>query len=105
MMLGSKIAMIFRIKFRQANNEVSFHQFNNIKSDLRSFSLPFYLVLNSVPDPDPEAQKHVDPHVFGPPGSGSTSQMYGSGSFYHHAKLVRKTLIPTVLWLFLTFYL
>jgi hypothetical protein len=61
----------------------------------------------SVPDPDP--------HVFGPPGSGSTSKRYGSrsgscsgsgsGSFYHHAKIVIKTLIPTILWLFLTFYL
>jgi hypothetical protein len=65
----------------------------------------------SVADPDP------DPHVFGPPGSGSgsTSQRYGSGpgscsgsgsgSFYHHAKIVRKTLIPTILLLFLTFYI
>jgi hypothetical protein len=55
----------------------------------------------SVADPDP--------HVFGPSGSGSTSQRYGSGSgsgsgscsgsgsFYHHAKIVRKTLIPTIL--------
>ena len=57
----------------------------------------------SVPDPDPP-----DPHVFGPSGSGSTSQRYGSGSgsgsFYHHAKIVRKTLIPTILysfWLFI----
>ncbi len=33
---------------------------------------------DSVPDPEP------DPHVFGPPGS-----------FYHQAKIVRKTLIPT----------
>jgi hypothetical protein len=59
---------------------------------------------SSVPDPDPP-----DTHVFGPPGFGSTSQRYGSGagsgSFYHHAKIVRKTLIPTILWLFLTFYL
>jgi hypothetical protein len=52
----------------------------------------------SVPDPDPP-----DPHVFGPPGSGSrsTSQRYGSefgsGSFYYHAKIVRKTLIPSIL--------
>ncbi len=48
-----------------------------------------------------------DPHFFGPPGSGSTSQRYGSGSgsgcgswsgcFYHHAKIVRKALIPTIL--------
>ncbi len=35
-------------------------------------------VAGSVPDPP-------DPHVFGPPGSGSISPMYrsGSGSFYH----------------------
>ena len=34
----------------------------------------------AVPDPNPP-----DPHVFGPPGSGSISQRYGSGSgfFYH----------------------
>ncbi len=60
------------------------------------------LVQTSVPDPDPP-----DPHVFRPPGSGSTSQRYGSGSgsFYNHAKIVRKPLIPSVLWLFLTYYL
>ncbi len=56
--------------------------------------------LDPNPDPDPP-----DPHVFGPPGSGSTSQRYGSGSFYHHAKIVRKTLIPNILLLLLTFYL
>ncbi len=50
---------------------------------------PIYLVIVSisVPDPDPP-----DPHVFGPPGSGSefTSQRFGSGSgsFYHQAKIV-----------------
>jgi hypothetical protein len=39
---------------------------------------------NSVPDP----------HVLGPPGSGSISQRYGSGSgsIYHQAKIVRKNL-------------
>ena len=58
--------------------------------------------LTSVPDPDPNPDP-PDPHVFGPPGSGSTSQSYGSGSgsgsgsFYHHAKIVRKTLIRTLL--------
>jgi hypothetical protein len=38
-------------------------------------------------------------YVFKPPGSesGSISQRSGSGSFYHQAKIVRKTLIPTVL--------
>jgi hypothetical protein len=35
-----------------------------------------------------------DPYVFGPPGS--IGQRHGSGSFYHQAKIVRKTLIPTV---------
>ncbi len=50
-----------------------------------------------------------DPYVFGPPGSGSTSistryrSGSDSGSFYHQAKIVRKTLIPSVLWLFMTF--
>jgi hypothetical protein len=39
------------------------------------------ILKNNVPDPDP--------HVFGPPGS-------GSGSFYHHAKIVRKSLIPSI---------
>jgi hypothetical protein len=56
-----------------------------------------YYEQSSVANPDP------DPHDFGPPGSGSISQRYGfgsvsgSGSFYHHAKIVRKTLIPTIL--------
>jgi hypothetical protein len=58
-------------------------------------SCRYYLLVlvDSVPDLDP------DPHVFGPPGSGSISKMYGSGSgsFYNHAKIVRKPLIPTIL--------
>jgi hypothetical protein len=45
---------------------------------------------SSVADPDPN-----DPYVFGPPGS--ISQIYGSGSFYHQAKIARKKLIPFVL--------
>jgi hypothetical protein len=46
------------------------------------------------PDLDPP-----DPHVFRPPGSGSgsISQRNGSGSCYHSAKIVRGTLISTVL--------
>jgi hypothetical protein len=47
----------------------------------------------SVPDPNPDPP---DPRVFWPPGSESTSHMYGSGSgsFYHHAKIIRKILNP-----------
>jgi hypothetical protein len=59
--------------------------------------------LEPEPDPDPP-----DPHIFGPRGSGSISQRYGSGSFYHPSiikQIVRKTLIPTVLWILLDFYL
>jgi hypothetical protein len=69
-------------------------------------SIPRKLWKSSVADPDPNPDP-PDPHVFGPPGSGSgpTSQRYGSGScsgsgsgsFNHHAKIVRKTLIPTFL--------
>jgi hypothetical protein len=58
-----------------------------------------YYKKSSIADPNP------DQHVSGPPGSGSTSQRYGSGSFYKCAKIVRKTLISTILWLFFTFYL
>jgi hypothetical protein len=54
----------------------------------------FSPICTSVADPDLDP---TDPHVFGPPGSGSVSQRYVSGSFYHHAKIVRKTLIPTIL--------
>ncbi len=43
----------------------------------------------SVADPDPNPDP-PDPQVFGPTGS-------GSGSFYHEAKTVRKTLISPVL--------
>jgi hypothetical protein len=43
------------------------------------------------PDPVPVPQ-HC---VFEPPGSGSVSQRYESGSFYHQANIVRKTLTPT----------
>jgi hypothetical protein len=45
------------------------------------------LATSSVADPNPDPNP-PDPHVFGPPG-------FGSGSFYYHAKIVRKTLIPT----------
>ncbi len=70
----------------------------------QSFSIWKVIFETSVPDPDPDSP---DLHVFGPPrsGSGSISQRYGSGSgsFYLQAKTVRKTLIPTVLWLLLDF--
>ncbi len=54
-------------------------------------------VEGSVADPDPNPDPS-DPFEIGPPGSGSGSinQRCGSGSFYHQAKIVRKTLIPTV---------
>ncbi len=47
---------------------------------------------------EPPAASVADPDL-------GTSQRDGSGSFYHHAKIVRKTLIPTITWPFLTFYL
>ncbi len=47
----------------------------------------------------------LDPYVSGPLGSGSVMQRTGSGSrsgsFYYHAKIVRKNLIPTIWWLFI----
>ncbi len=54
---------------------------------------------NADPDPNPDSDL-PNPHVFGPPesGSGSISERYGSGSgsFHQPAKIVRKTLIPTI---------
>ncbi len=76
----------------------------------RKLSKTFRTGGSSVADPDPNPDPDPpDQHVFGPPGSGSTSQTYrygsgsgscsgsGSGSFHHHAKIVRKTWIPTIL--------
>ncbi len=83
------------------------------KTKIKSNANAFSWLKGSVADPNPDP----DPRVFGPPGSGSgsTCQRYGSGSgscsgsgsgsFYHLAKIVRKTLIPPILWLFLNFYL
>jgi hypothetical protein len=36
-------------------------------------------------------------------GSGSVSTRYGSRSFYHQAKIVRKTMILSVMWLLYDF--
>jgi hypothetical protein len=49
----------------------------------------------------------LDPYVFRSPGSVSASQMYGSGSgsFYHQAKMLRKTFIPTGTVLFCGFFM
>ncbi len=60
------------------------------------------------------ASSVADPDVVVPPGSGSgsvsqrsgsVSQRYGSGSgsFYQQAKIIRKTLFPSVLWLLYDF--
>ncbi len=64
------------------------------ENDVNAALKKYHKQKTSVADPDPP-----DPHFFGPPGSGSASQRYGSGSgsFYYHAKIVRKTLIPTIL--------
>ncbi len=72
-----------------------------VKTHLKKKSFNLFILLfllqNSVADPDPS-----DPYVFGPPGSGSVNQRYGSGSgfFYHEAKIVSKTLVLfcAVLW-------
>jgi hypothetical protein len=66
----------------------------DLRSRIRIEVKKLWIRINIVPDPDPP-----DPHVFGPPSSGSISQRYGSGSgsFYHQAKIVRQTSISTVL--------
>ncbi len=46
------------------------------------------IVVSSVADPNPDPS---DPYVFGPPGSGSgsNSQRYGCGSFYHQSRIIK----------------
>ncbi len=73
-----------RTKSTYSTNPVLFEYNNCIQTRYQYRAASQFSHNTSVPDP----------HVFGPPGS---------GSFYHNAKLVRKTLIPTILWLFLTF--
>ncbi len=72
----------------------------------RHLLLIFHHHLASIPCSPGSSVADPDPHVFGPPGSGSTSQRYGSGSgscsgsgsgsFYHQAKIVRKTYFVTL---------
>jgi hypothetical protein len=71
-------------------------------SDCTHNRQPITSVQSSVADPAPDPNPdQSDPYVFGPPRSASISKRYGSGSgsgsFYHQAKIVRKTLIHTVL--------
>ncbi len=73
------------------------------KIQIKIHKKPQWYPLPSVADPDP----HPDPYVFGPHGYESWSVSHkhgfgsksGSGSFYHHVKIVRKTVICTFLWL------
>jgi hypothetical protein len=75
------------------------------ETEQKNASVPDPLVRGTDPDPPIKQNSKKtsvadpDPYVFGPPGSGSISQSYGSGlgSFYHQAKIERKTLVPTVL--------
>ncbi len=62
------------------------HATNLCLIDQDSSDQTFYLtimwdkVTSSVADLDPNPE---DPYIFEPLGSGSISQRYGSGSFYH----------------------
>ncbi len=64
-----------------------------------------FIVLSALAHTQKVSVADPDPSVSGPPGSGSVSRRYGSWSFYHQAKIVRKTLISTVLWYLYDFYL
>jgi hypothetical protein len=70
-----------------------FASLNSLKKGVGSGVGSGSIIQSSVVDPDPDPP---DPRVFGPPGSGSTSQRYGcgsgSGSFYQHAKNSKKNL-------------
>jgi hypothetical protein len=74
----------------EQNNKKLFGQTQTVWLDERDKPIQFRSSIStSVADPNPDPDLS-DPYDFGPPGS-------GSGSFYHQAKIVRKTLISTVL--------
>jgi hypothetical protein len=90
--------VILVVEFCESNQRTTKNKRTKIE---KSIKLGTGTVYSSVGDPDPV------PYVFGPPGSGSVSTRYGSGSesgsrssfgsFYHPAKIVRKPFIPPVL--------
>jgi len=77
----------------------------------KKFACPPLVLITEITTLKPAVLRFKIRMVFGPSGSwsGSVSQRYGSrfrsGSepFYHHAKIVKKTSIPTVLWLLYNF--
>ncbi len=91
------------IEFSLTGNLVYTWDFSTRQSNFLPCGLSRIFVFkptSSVADPEPNPGRYA----FGPHGSGSISTYevrYGSGSrsFYDQAKIVRKTLIPTVLWL------
>ncbi len=72
---------IYKKKVRKTLISAFCDFFLNLYTDVKStVPVPSKITVpGSVPDPP-------DPHVFGPPGSGSTGQRCGSGSFYHMQK-------------------
>jgi hypothetical protein len=72
---------------KKVNRNLSYKSGLGIRKKFREI----FVLQISVGDPAP--------YVFRPPGSGSISTRYGSGSesFYNQAKIVRKTFIPPVL--------
>jgi hypothetical protein len=109
---ASKKLIFYTISSAYYFLEVHLHHFSKIKSQKGSqnrrnqgFSYYFCMMIEGFGSGSIPLTSVADPRVFGPPGSGSTSQRYGSGSgscsgsgsFYHHSKIVRKTLIPPIL--------
>jgi hypothetical protein len=74
----------------------------NLSDKILKIGMTKAMTKSSVADPDPQ-----DPYFYGPPGSGSISHLYGSGSgsFYHQTKIVRKILILLFCDFFLTYVL
>jgi hypothetical protein len=92
-----------RIRIRICNPVVRIRGLGSV-SRRHGHTQPILRKVNNYYTPLDKVKNRVPhPRVFWPPGSGSTSQRYGSrsgsgsGSFYHHAKIIRKILNPTIL--------
>jgi hypothetical protein len=60
-------------------------------SDLQEYRMEYNKSSVAFANPEPDVFRHAKS------GSGSIRTRYGSGSFYHQAKILRKTLIAAVL--------
>jgi hypothetical protein len=97
--ITTRLSLLYLISHLDVWQEVALNETKRERRARTGWRPCFGSTPGSVPDPNPP-----DPHVFGPPGSGSRSmsQRYGSGFFYHHAKIESDSFYFVILFDFLS---